>query len=59
MLFHFVHKHGSCKKAGFSKPPSSWSKFKKEQAVAISNLGDGISGIGMPLSSQPPLMDLF
>ena len=41
------------KKAGFSKPPSSWSELK-EQAVAISNLGDGISGIGMPLSSQPP-----
>lgn len=41
------------KKAGFSKPPTSWSELK-EQAVAISNLGDGISGIGMPLSSQPP-----
>ena len=41
------------KKAGFSKPPSSWSELK-EQAVAISNLGDGISGIGMPLRSQPP-----
>ena len=41
------------KKAGFSKPPSSWSELK-EQAVAISNLGDGISGIGMPFSSQPP-----
>ena len=41
------------KKAGFSEPPSSWSELK-EQAVAISNLGDGISGIGMPLSSQPP-----
>ena len=41
------------KKAGFSKPPTSWSELK-EQAVAISNLGDGISGIGIPLSSQPP-----
>ncbi len=39
--------------AGFDAPPTTWAEFT-EQTVAISNLGDGISGVGMPFSSQPP-----
>lgn len=39
--------------AGFTAPPATWEELS-EQAIAISALGDGISGLGMPLSSQPP-----
>ncbi|MHA3976525.1 ABC transporter substrate-binding protein [Halovulum sp. GXIMD14794] len=41
------------KKAGFDAPPTSWDELL-EQATAISKLGDGISGIGLPFSTQPP-----
>lgn len=41
------------KKAGFEHPPTNWQELK-EYAAAISKLGEGISGIGMPFSSQPP-----
>ncbi|WP_226781672.1 ABC transporter substrate-binding protein [Oceaniglobus trochenteri] len=39
--------------AGFTAPPTTWEEFS-EQATAIAALGDGISGFGIPLSSQPP-----
>jgi len=41
------------KQAGFDTPPTTWAELKT-MAVAISELGEGISGIGMPFSSQPP-----
>jgi multiple sugar transport system substrate-binding protein len=41
------------KAAGFDATPISWDELA-EQATAISALGDGTSGIGMPFSSQPP-----
>ncbi|WDR06163.1 sugar ABC transporter substrate-binding protein [Devosia rhodophyticola] len=41
------------KEAGFEHPPTNWDELK-EYATAISKLGDGISGIGLPFSSQPP-----
>ncbi|WP_378596471.1 ABC transporter substrate-binding protein [Nitratireductor kimnyeongensis] len=41
------------RKAGFDAPPTNWEEFAA-QAKAISALQDGISGIGMPFSSQPP-----
>ncbi|KFB11475.1 ABC transporter substrate-binding protein [Nitratireductor basaltis] len=41
------------RKAGFDAPPSNWEEFAA-QAKAISALQDGISGVGMPFSSQPP-----
>ena len=41
------------KKAGFSVPPKTWDELQK-QAVAISGLAHSISGVGIPLSSQPP-----
>lgn len=44
---------GLAEQAGFDAPPTSWDELT-EQAIAISALGDGISGIGMPFSSQPP-----
>ncbi len=40
-------------KAGFDAAPTTWDELR-EQAIAISALGDGISGIGMPFSSQAP-----
>jgi multiple sugar transport system substrate-binding protein len=40
-------------KAGFSAPPTTWAELQ-EQAIAISALGEGTSGLGLPLSSQPP-----
>ncbi|MDB6179115.1 sugar ABC transporter substrate-binding protein [Paracoccus sp. Z330] len=44
---------GLVRQAGFEAPPTTWEEFA-EQAKAISALEDGISGIGMPFSSQPP-----
>ncbi|KUF09849.1 ABC transporter substrate-binding protein [Pseudoponticoccus marisrubri] len=44
---------GLVEQAGFDAPPSSWDALA-EQAAAISALGDGTSGLGMPFSSQPP-----
>lgn len=44
---------GLAAQAGFDTPPTNWDELR-EQAIAISALGDGISGIGMPFSSQPP-----
>ncbi|MEM9708624.1 MAG: sugar ABC transporter substrate-binding protein [Pseudomonadota bacterium] len=44
---------GLAEDAGFDAPPTSWEELR-EQAIAISGLGDGISGLGMPFSSQPP-----
>lgn len=41
------------KEAGFDRPPASWDELL-EYSAAISKLGDGTSGIGMPFSSQPP-----
>lgn len=41
------------REAGFEAPPSDWTELV-EQSAAISALGEGISGIGMPFSSQPP-----
>lgn len=41
------------RKAGFDAPPTTWDELA-EQAIAISALEAGISGIGMPFSSQPP-----
>jgi len=44
---------GLLERAGFDKPPMDWAELK-EMAVAVSRLEDGVSGIGMPFSSQPP-----
>lgn len=44
---------GLLNKAGFDKPAANWDELL-EQATAISGLGEGISGLGMPYSSQPP-----
>ncbi|WP_283646413.1 ABC transporter substrate-binding protein [Marinovum algicola] len=44
---------GLVRQAGFDAPPATWEELA-EQAGAISALEDGISGIGMPFSSQPP-----
>lgn len=39
--------------AGFDAPPTSWDELKS-MATKISTLGKGISGLGLPFSSQPP-----
>ncbi|MBY6160240.1 sugar ABC transporter substrate-binding protein [Mameliella alba] len=44
---------GLVKQAGFDAPPTTWEELS-EQAAAISALENGISGLGMPFSSQPP-----
>lgn len=44
---------GLLEQAGFESAPTNWEELKS-MAAAISALEDGISGIGMPFSSQPP-----
>lgn len=44
---------GLLEAAGFEAPPQDWTELR-DMAVAVSGLGDGVSGIGMPFSSQPP-----
>lgn len=41
------------KQAGFDAPPTNWKELS-EQATAIAALEDGVSGLGLPFSSQPP-----
>lgn len=44
---------GLLEEAGFDTAPANWEELKT-MAAAIGALKDGISGIGMPFSSQPP-----
>ncbi|MGQ7844672.1 ABC transporter substrate-binding protein [Granulosicoccus sp. 3-233] len=44
---------GLLQRAGFDKAPGNWEELMS-MATAISALEEGLSGLGMPFSSQPP-----